>query len=1094
MKTLPQVHENKSSENEVQNGGVSRRRWMQLMGASTALAAAGCRYEQESIVPHVRRPEGYIPGEPVKQSALWEIGGQGRSVLATIFDGRPIKLDGNAKFYNSSDNPNKVSGSDALTQAVILDLYDPDRSRGVKQKVKRSLVASNLETFAEKVKTVFSENASGEGVAILSQPTSSASVAAMKKKLLANHPKISWCDFSPVNDDNVLMGTKAAFGKTVRPFYKFENADAILCLDSDPFGSDLNATEYSKAYSKTRDVDHRETMSRLWAVGSQMTLSAGMADERLPLASSKVAAFLADLYAVLSGDQASGAKENDLLFLNCLAEDLKQNNGKAVVVVGDCQPAAVHALACKVNELLGAFGKTVEFASADDVGEGSLANAKSFVDSLGGAKAVFVLGGNPVYDFPTNWKFQDVLSKVPFSAHLSDREDETSRVTSWHVNQAHPLEYWSDARSLDGTLLIGQPSVNKLFGGLSVVEMLSVLTGHPVKDAGQAAVKEVVGADDKKWNRSVCDGFVQDSASKPVSVSVSGKVDYTAEGGWGGASDGDLGSVEVSFVQGSVYDGRFANNGWLQEVPDPISKICWGNAVLINPNTAKAWGINQNQIVSVTVGKSGIKLPAHIVPGVAQGTVAIAYGYGRTYAGRVGGSIDRANKADVVGASVAPIRDENNWHFVSAKIKPTLTYEEIATTQEHYYDVDTTQGRISAEIVNNRVPKVAREGTFDSNLASSYVKFKEDHPEHSDDAHSGDGHEKADDHKKDEKHTAKAGENKSDEKDGRGAEDSHGGHGLEHWPKVSGHHFDHPDLTPGPDYFPSPKWSMTIDLNKCFGCNGCVVACQAENNIAVVGKPEVLVGRELHWIRIDRYFLPRDPMNMNSDLSQADYNNPKVVMQPVTCTHCEKAPCEQVCPVAATTHSVDGLNDMVYNRCIGTRYCGNNCPFKVRRFNYHNYSNAVTFISYPDALASLDGARRQPVEDTKLQGLAMNPEVSVRSRGVMEKCTFCVQRIQNGKIKARREGRNFRRGEFIEGEITTACQDACSSDAIQFGDASIESSAVAKAGKNIRNYEMLEELNLKSRLRYLARVRNPHPKLTGALLKAAEKPAKASAH
>jgi molybdopterin-containing oxidoreductase family iron-sulfur binding subunit len=690
----------------------------------------------------------------------------------------------------------------------------------------------------------------------------------------------------------------------------------------------------------------------------------------------------------------------------------------------------------------------------------------------GEIKGLLVLGGNPVYTAPAGLNLGEKIGAVEFSVHLGLYEDETAATCSWHVNQAHCLEAWSDGRTLDGTWCLGQPTIAPLYGGLSVIEMLGVLAGESA--TGEALVKASAKLDGVAWKQALHDGFVAGTPSIPatgVSV-VSGFAPTPGEGDWKERKIPAAGEAEVVFVQGAVFDGQFANLGWLQEMPDGITKVCWGNPAIVSPQTAVAWGVRQNQVVKVSVGEQSVRVPIHLVPGMAPGVVALAFGYGRTEAGRIGGSRKAATKAPSVGVNVNGLRDAAHWYLTKAVVAATQSFEEVATTQEHHY-VDS----LSLSVVNERVPRLAREGDL-----NSYLAFLNEHGGHGDHGDHGDHAHGAGDHAgvsgaavMATPVVAKTGGDDETSKDGHG----HGhGHGHDHWPVLPGHHPENFDLTPGPGYRDTPKWAMTIDLNKCTGCSACVVACQAENNIAVVGKDQVIRGRELSWIRVDRYFLPRDPEELkNSAPGQQLYENPKVVIQPVTCHHCENAPCEQVCPVAATVHSDEGLNDMVYNRCIGTRYCGNNCPFKVRKFNYHNYANAVQLIGYPDALASLDGGIRRPVGDVRLQGLAMNPEVTVRSRGVMEKCTFCVQRIQNGKIKARNEGRDFRRGEFIDGEITVACQDVCPTQAIVFGDASLKGSQVEMGFKSPRAYAMLNELNLGSRLKYLARVRNPHPDL-----------------
>ncbi len=1112
MKSLPLVKEAAPKSDSEMLDGLNRRRWMQLMGASTALgaAASGCRYEEEVIHPFAFRPEGYIPGVPVKKSGLCEIGGIARSLVTTVFDGRPIKVDGNQL------HPFESLGGNSLVQSLMLQMYDPDRSRNVSMQIKAGngsrLEKATWEQFEGEIKKAIDSGSAGltgmgAGLAILTEPTSSPSVLRMKQALMAKYPSAGWYEYSAVNNDAVKSASKKLFGETLVPRYHFDKAEVVVCLDSDPFGTDLNSAEYARDFVKTRDIETRDGISRLWSVGSYMTVTASMADERLPLASSKIESFLAAIEAGLSAEGELETKTAGQKFLAALVSDLKANSGKSIVVVGDNQPANVHARAWKLNRQLMSIDSTVSMLpAAGPVAGGAFESLENLIENIeaGNVEGLFILGGNPAYSAPAKLELGKKLAKVPFSVHLGLYEDETAKLCNWHLNQAHCLESWTDGRSLDGTVCVGQPAILPLFGGRTVIQLLAMLAGDT--SSGEAIVKQTAGLEGVAWEKALHDGFIADSAVKPASVQIANQDLPVVENNWDTKPTLAASLAEVVFIPGSVFDGSFGNSGWLQELPDPLSKVTWGNAAIVSPSTAAAWGFSQNQVVSIAINGSALKLPIHLVPGTAAGTVAIAYGYGRTEAGRIGGSTKAAIRCKPVGVNVNLVRGAENWHISSASIEGSGTYDPIATTQEHHY-LDT----LSLSVVNERVPRLAREGDY-----ASYAEYVQehgtglpagaaDHDANHDHAASGLQHAGSDEDAKlgavlatpvalrakdDTAATSsKVGEAKpADSKTANGhAADDHGhdteshdahGHGHDTWPPQKGHHFPNFDLTPGPAYYDAPKWAMSVDLNKCTGCNACVTACQAENNISIVGKPEVIKGREMHWLRIDRYFLPRDTDQLdNPKPGQELYDNPKVVMQPVTCHHCEKAPCEQVCPVAATVHSDEGLNDMVYNRCIGTRYCGNNCPFKVRRFNYHNYSNAVTFLKYPDALSSLDGAMRIPDGDVKLMGLALNPEVSVRSRGVMEKCTFCVQRIQTGKINARNEGRDYRNGDFIDGEVTTACQDVCPTNAIVFGDASREKSSVAKNFKSVRAYELLGELNLVPRLKYLARVRNPHPML-----------------
>lgn len=1124
MKSLPLVKDVDASGDDA-GAGVTRRRWLQLMGASTALGAAatGCRYEQEVIQPFARRPEGYVPGVPVKKSALCEIGGLGRSLVATVFDGRPIKVDGNALLESQS------AGSSSLVQALALQMYDPDRSRSVVSRASGEGQGekSSWDLFKAALAKQVSDGGAGlvgdgAGLAVLASPTSSPTVALLKGELLAKYPAATWYEYAPINRDAVKSATSQVFGQALVPRYQLQNAKVVLALDSDPLGRDVNAPEQARDFMASRDVDATGgEMSRLWSVGSAVNGTAAVADERLPLASSQVGLFLADLEAAVSG-RPSEAESAEDQFLSALAKDLREHAGSAIVIVGDQQPAEVHARAWKLNASLGAIGKTVVMQPAEASPQGgSIASLQSLVQAIdaGNVKGLFVLGGNPAFDSPGDLDFASRLPKVPFTVHLGLYDDETSGLCKWHVNQAHCLESWTDARSADGTHLLGQPSIEPLFGGKSTIELLATLLGK--EETPAELIQQASGLTGTNWEKSLHDGFVSGSEIQPVVAQVGNSQLPMVEGEWKAVGVPGADAAEVVFVEGSVFDGSFANSGWLQELPDPVTKLTWGNAAVMSQQTATAWGLKQNQVISLSMEPAAFQLPVHIVPGTAPGVILIAFGYGRREAGRIGGSSRPAIRTKPVGVNVYPVRTVDAFHYRAAAVRGSSTVEEVATTQEHHY-VDT----LSLSVVNERVPRLAREGNLDSYLAfvsgAHDAQHGDDHDSqspasdsaetagdtgaHSEESAGHDDHSDADhvDGHSEAGHAAPTlvqtdvGMNAQEYGSQPGiqvgaprypqqtAEEAHHHHS---WPDLGGHHYPNFDLTPGPAYYDSPKWAMTIDLNKCTGCSACVTACQAENNIAIVGKPEVIRGRELHWIRVDRYFLPRNEAGTElEDAEQAQelYENPKVVFQPVTCHHCEKAPCETVCPVAATVHSDEGLNDMVYNRCIGTRYCGNNCPYKVRKFNYHNYANAVTFLRYPDALASLDGARRVPEGDVKLMGLQANPEVSIRSRGVMEKCTFCVQRIQTGKINARNEGRDYRNGDFRDGEVTTACQDVCPTGAIVFGDASKLESQIGKHFNSPRAYAMLNELNIIPRLKYLARVRNPHPDLMPATADAAQ--------
>jgi len=677
----------------------------------------------------------------------------------------------------------------------------------------------------------------------------------------------------------------------------------------------------------------------------------------------------------------------DARWIDALAKDLLANRGKSVIVAGERQPAAVHAVVCALNTLLGNTGTTVSYYETKDAALPSVSSLAALASSMkaGGVQTLVVLGGNPVFDAPADLGFAAAMAKVPHSIALGHTVDETSAKAEWHLPLAHYLESWGDARAVGGTLSVVQPLILPLFGGRSAVEVLGLMLGdqpRPGYDIVRETWTPLLGEAefDKKWNRVLHDGLLAGSELPEVVPEIKG--DKAAELSRGLAADADAGrGMEIVFLPSpSVHDGRFANDGWLQELPDPLTKLTWDNPALVSPKTAESLGVANEDMVRLDRAGRSLDLPVWILPGMADGVVAVTLGYGRSRAGRVGSG---------VGFDAFPFRTSKATGFASGVTLSRLgrTYP-LSVTQDH----GSMEGR-----------PLVRESTVEELRAAPASHH--------------------------------AGEK------GAPAEAPRGGNGngasalgvfqdeAEHFSLWKEHTYDK-----------GHQWGMTIDLNACTGCNACMTACQSENNIPVVGKAQVAKGREMHWVRVDRYF------------SGEPTGSPEIVFQPVPCMHCEDAPCEQVCPVAATVHDAQGLNVMVYNRCIGTRYCSNNCPYKVRRFNFFNFTKDT-----PDILR-----------------LAMNPDVTVRARGVMEKCTYCTQRINRSKIDAKLAGRELR-----DGDVKTACQQACPASAIEFGDLRDASSRVVKAKADPRNYALLDELNTRPRTTYLAKVRNPNPDLEG---------------
>lgn len=967
--------------------GVSRRRWIQLMGAALSLAgAAGCRWENEKLAPSTVRPKNRIPGVPQKYASSYQIGGVSRGLVVTNYDGRPIKVEGNLQ------HPQSLGGTDAFSQALVLQMYDPDRSQNIQfRPAGEEDSQSTWADFNKSLDKLAEDAAQGKGLRILSEASSSQTLGLLRENLLKKYPEARWVEYEPLSRDNEIAGSELAFGKSVRTLLDLSKADIILTLDCDLLGDHGSKLTNMRQWAARRDPQ-AGPMNRLYVVESLYTSTATGCDHRLPLKPSAIGPFLAqieervDLLLAGQAAPATGDAYQDKFFA-AVTQDLAEKKGKSAIVVGSRLPAAVHALAHRLNLKLENLGNAILFAPEPQKG-GQLAALKELTTEMaaGSVDTLVILGGNPVYNAPADLKFADALAKVATSIHLSEYDDETSQACTWHVNRAHAFEAWSDGRAYDGTITLAQPLIDPLFNGKSDIELIAAFLGEE-RDAlalVKAGLADVLPKDrtEKAWTKLVHDGFLADSAFTPIRTQL--KPDLQIEIAPAAAAD----DLEVVFyADSSVYDGRYSNNAWLQETPDIITKMVWDNAALVSPKTAAKLGLKVGevgQMLEVKVGGTTLQVPAFITPGTAIGAIGLALGYGRTQAGHVGGL--KSDNVDTVGFDAYALRTSTAADYVGGVAVSLLgsSYQLVTTQDHHMIDIAglaETFGRIG---------QLVREGTVTT---------------------------------------------------------------FEKRPDFAQHMVHHPALESLWKEHESPqgkyehKWGMTVDLSKCVGCNACMVACQAENNVPIVGKDQVNRNREMHWIRVDRYF-KADPNDPDA------FDNPQVLTQPVTCQQCENAPCEQVCPVAATVHSAEGLNDMAYNRCVGTRYCANNCPVKVRRFNF------------------LDFNKKYEQANTELMQMVLNPEVTVRERGVMEKCTYCVQRIQNGKIVAKNERR-----ELADGEIMTACQQACAARAIEFGDLFHEDHKVAIADKSPRSYAMLEELNIKPRTKYLARIRNPHPLL-----------------
>ena len=949
---------------------VSRRKFLSLMGASMALAGlTSCRRPVEKIIPYVVKPEEIIPGKPQYYATNMPFGTESFGLLVESHEGRPTKIEGN------KNHPASGGSSNVFMQAEMLNLYDPDRSQIILNKGKNSSWQAYRSAW-KKLAAEYAETG-GEGLAILSESFASPTMMRLSEAFMEKFPQATWVTYDSVSDENIFAGIQAATGALARPKYSFKEANVVLSLDSDFLQMDSNDIPHAREFASRRKVrSEKDSMNRLYVVEGTFTITGGMADHRLRVQSGQVGMFAAALAHELSaqGLDIKAPRVNaefDKKWISSVAKDLLANKGNSLVLGGRRQPSEVHTLIALINDVLGNTNKTVAYSSNPDM---QVSNLKSFAEltqsmNAGKLESLVILGGNPVYQAPADIDFEEALKKVKYSVHLSSHVDETSAHTTWHINESHFLESWGDVSGYGGAGII-QPLIAPLFDGKSNIDVLAdLLSDEEVWAYGvvQETWRGLLGTAnfDKAWRKAVHDGFHASSREMPVAMNKSraqGAVSMSRYYSPTASPD----DMEVIFTASFTnYDGRYANNGWMQELPDPVTKVTWDNVALISANTAKHFGVKNQDRLKISNGATDVVLPVWIQPGMADNTVALELGYGRQV-GRV---------STGVGSNVSILRNASGMNIASGfTAEKAFGAHVLACVQDHHgFDEE----KLAADAIQKRLPTIVRESTL-----SDYQKDPE---------------------------FAMAFAEKNELK----------GMWKEH------------------DYSEGNQWGMAIDLTSCTGCSACTIACQSENNIPVIGKDEVSNGRDMSWIRLDRYYT-------------GDVEDPEMVFQPIACQHCEMAPCEGVCPVAATTHSEEGLNEMAYNRCIGTRYCSNNCPYKVRRFNFFNYTKDMPEI----------------VE------MAMNPDVSIRFRGVMEKCTFCVQRINVAKIDVKNEGRDLE-----DGDIVVACQQACPTDAIAFGNINDPNSEVSKMKAQNRDYALLGELNLQPRTSYGAKLRNPNPDL-----------------
>jgi molybdopterin-containing oxidoreductase family iron-sulfur binding subunit len=1017
---------------QIKTGGdVSRRSFMKLMGASMALAGiglTGCRrWPKEELVPQTTNLEGRIPGLSDHYATVMELGGIGTGLLVTCYDGRPIKIEGNAMHpYNRVTD--RYGSADAFAQASVLEMYDPERSHGPLQgRGQPTAKPVAISAFYAEASKLFSGD--GAGVAVLSESFCGPTAQDMRKRFLQKFPQAKWYEYEPVSFDNERVATKKACGQVLRTLLHLDKAEIIFSLNSDFLGMHPGHTRNAIDWAaRRRSADSDKTMSRVYVAESRFSITGAVADHRMPMRPSEAAAMLTALAKALGVEGAPSAGQlspEQNKFIEAAAKDLKSAGKNAVVTAGLHLSPEIQALALSINQHLGSIGNTIDLLPVVDPDRPTHVEAISaLAKELSGGKVttLLILGGNPAYDAPADLELGKHIGSVTNAIHLAGYYNETSQQCTWHLPRAHYLESWGDARSYDGTISVQQPMIEPLYDGITPSELLGKLIGDKASaremvvrtlEPMLALTSEGAKTKDKAFNVVLHDGLVKNSASKPVSgVQIKPVSIKNASSDSAGPDQ-----FEVCFqADMTQYDGRFANNGWLQEMPDTLTKIVWDNAALIHPRDAKRLGITDGDRLKVTVGGKSIEIAAFLLPGQPIGVIGLPLGYGRKAAGKIGND---------AGFDVYPLRSSSAMTFASAQVAVAggKRYE-FSTTQSHHLIDPAGPGGME-----RRLGKKDETGPLIHEMPLAAYKV-----------------------------------------------DPHAAH-----PKEEGNHrlqlFD-PPITgkasyPGaPTAFNHPHaWGMAIDMSACIGCNACMVACQSENNVPIVGKTEVGWNREMHWIRIDRYFK-----------GDFDDPNPEVAFQPLMCVHCENAPCEQVCPVAATQHDTEGINVMVYNRCVGTRYCSNNCPYKVRRFNYYDW-NAIGPMASRFPAPWLDMPDSQQVEEVNaIRAMGFNPDVTVRMRGVMEKCTYCLQRISAAKIKAKNDYLAGNRKEILvqEGEVFTACQQACPTQAIVFGNLNDEKAHVSQLHMNPRAYPLLEELNTRPRGRHLARVRNPSPALEAA--------------
>ncbi len=1031
----------------------SRRKFLQFAGASMALAGVtltGCRrWPKENVVEQTSRPQGRIPGVPEQYATAFEIGGYAQPLLVSTYDGRPIKVEGNPMHPLSATFGGKLGAATVFAQASILEMYDPERSRTI---VYRKAVDRGEARSPEAFFSAFQAKP-GSKIAILTESTSSPTTRDQLKRFAAKFAGTKVYEYEAVSGDNQYAADKQTFGQPVRQVFDLSKAQIVVSFDADLLGLHPYALRHANDWSKKRKTaDTDKTMNRMYVVESHLTTTGTVADERFPATVRIIEQMVLQLAHKAGLESAQGGlDERQVAFIDKMWKDLEANAGKVIVAGGPNLRPDVLGIINAINGKLRAIGATINLRPEPDRGT-HIEQIRALVDSMnaGGVDTLIILGGNPVYDAPADLNFGGALASVSgkgTTIHPSLYDNETSHACQWHVNRAHYLESWGDSESFDGSVCLQQPMIRPLFNGYTPASFLAAMAGETVETVTGLKADEVkeVALDQavlyRVWSGITGEKFVATSPAFRKALhdgfipAAKHPVDEITRQDWNNAIKKPTvsfsqatGEYEVRFAADySMYDGRFANNGWLQELPDAVTKISWDNAALISHVDAEKFGIYQDDystdMIELDLGGQKIQIAAYVMPGQPKGVITLPLGFGRSRAGAILLTENPGSIGYQVGFNTYAVRSTNNlWVANVAKPVKTGKRYQIATTQTHHIIEP-----VGYEIREDRVGKQSQGGKIvhESTLAAYLQNATAPHKK------------------------------------------AHNLIPLQLFPEP---YKPGAKREGGPDAFNSPHaWGMAMDMNACIGCNACVVACQAENNIPIVGKDMVMMNREMHWLRIDRYF----------KASGEDYHakinddNPQVTYQPMTCVHCENAPCEQVCPVAATVHDSEGLNTMVYNRCIGTRYCANNCPYKIRKFNYLDYQSKHPREHYFPWLGIPDTQQKESVD--KIRALAFNPDVTVRMRGVMEKCTYCVQRIKHASIDRRNEWVNGQRSkpEVDDFDVVTACQETCPTEAIVFGDLNDPNSAVTKLHQGARAYQVLQELNNRPRTHHLAKIRNP---------------------